>query len=1336
MAQGQRELPPEVIPIVPVLQRTEVAAQTAIDGATRSVDALTHDIGRKKLDLTAIEFARSSDPRIKAFGQAARDFLKKGQTENAELALGMAEALTRVRELGKKYESQEWVQSFISFADTLKAKIDELDDQTRATVYLYISVTKENVQNGGRVETIERFRSSKDSFIQSAVPKIEELYLAGQTELADRTLGALSFYNQLLEKTRKGEIKPSDGQAEVKAAIEGMLSGNANAEEMLKRSLQKYTIALTCNTLSAQVDSFQAQYKDMQIGKNEELERMLADARKYLQVRQPDQAQKLMEAFIAKANEFAKKKQGEQLDQVGENIAATQEALEKIKEQLRSYVGLFGTETKKLLDRLEDLSANGAQILALTKKAKEGTATEEEMKTLQRMLDEFAKEQKNIFALVPTAIVVMNAIIQEQQFEQALKMSNVHAQLKNRSLDYGDDATEALRECLGLLLEGGANSVAAREKFAEAAERKMRAVATLRLKDHVPIVSSFFISPETIAAAIDKRDHGREEFGFFEKAQLRLYDLCTQGNGFEADTWKLSQALFNLESVVRKSDDKLFTTREMQLQTAAVDASKALIAHYAGAQKLDEPRIKGMEAIVRTNSDELARKITNADRINTVVEFGASLVHPAILATVVIKGVAKEYEITDTISWTSGLMLAASVIAFRHAGLASGAFAGVGRTAAGRAITAVELGIGGTLAIHGAIGAYHQFKQGNYIDGALSAAMLALPLIYATVRTPAIRAAKRAYRKTGELILERIPARLAELKARLPEFKVEVLRFARDERGSLTLRPAKPIVSPQLERSISLHDIIRRNPEKIKDLKPAELARAAYELEGTNPEAARFLQDMATKRYEQMLIESGIDPKAAPKLPTYKEAAKIVSEYGQTLKTVDSQLHGMFGENAVLIGTRPKNAESFINKLAEKRAKGKIDYVMPEDMVGGRAVFESMADARKARDMIERNPEFEILSKEIYADIPGGKDGYRAYHFIVRLKSTGQKAEIQVATVRQRVWADWTHDTIYKKSAVTKDGRAIPNEAYAQGREYALQMSEWLHKQDLGVEAGPKPQCPQLVKEFFGEMDLHAWIEKKLSKSETIPATLVERMTPPAVQSALYGEGLGAIRKGNQVVVFDGNYLLGKHGGAGSAAGSKLGDVASVDQLAALIQKHVDPASLTSDRVVIPNVSVGTRTGTDSLVTILAIREGTSEVSVGSPLQKGVEYKVKVRDQSGAEFDATMKFEVTRPASPDGRFPEIVQSVVYSDRAPPATDKVNVVLMKIDPKDARAEWINRDALEKQTGSIEGSDVYAVLTAFPGEYAPDAGARRAAFDPIVGMSGEQFWSSHALMKKPQ
>ncbi|MBS3067183.1 hypothetical protein J4450_00655, partial [Candidatus Micrarchaeota archaeon] len=171
MAQGQRELPPEVIPIVPVLQRTEVAAQTAIDGATRSVDALTHDIGRKKLDLTAIEFARSSDPRIKAFGQAARDFLKKGQTENAELALGMAEALTRVRELGKKYESQEWVQSFISFADTLKAKIDELDDQTRATVYLYISVTKENVQNGGRVETIERFRSSKDSFIQSAVPK-------------------------------------------------------------------------------------------------------------------------------------------------------------------------------------------------------------------------------------------------------------------------------------------------------------------------------------------------------------------------------------------------------------------------------------------------------------------------------------------------------------------------------------------------------------------------------------------------------------------------------------------------------------------------------------------------------------------------------------------------------------------------------------------------------------------------------------------------------------------------------------------------------------------------------------------------------------------------------------------------------------------------------------------------------------------------------------------------------------------------------------------------------------------------------------------------------------
>jgi hypothetical protein len=41
-------------------------------------------------------------------------------------------------------------------------------------------------------------------------------------------------------------------------------------------------------------------------------------------------------------------------------------------------------------------------------------------------------------------------------------------------------------------------------------------------------------------------------------------------------------------------------------------------------------------------------------------------------------------------------------------------------------------------------------------------------------------------------------------------------------------------------------------------------------------------------------------------------------------------------------------------------------------------------------------------------------------------------------------------------------------------------MSEWFYKQDIGVDPGPKPECPEVVKKYFGEMSVDAWIAKNL----------------------------------------------------------------------------------------------------------------------------------------------------------------------------------------------------------------------------------------------------------------
>ena len=236
-----------------------------------------------------------------------------------------------------------------------------------------------------------------------------------------------------------------------------------------------------------------------------------------------------------------------------------------------------------------------------------------------------------------------------------------------------------------------------------------------------------------------------------------------------------------------------------------------------------------------------------------------------------------------------------------------------------------------------------------------------------------------------------------------------------------------------------------------------------------------------------------------------------------------------------------------------------------------------------------------------------------------------------------------------------------------------------------------------------------------------------------------YGSGLVAVVYNSCLLLLSPAYILGKHGAGSSGAGSKLGQVDTADKLVKIIEGRVDEATLLSCNggVKLPNINSGHIVGADTLATIVSLTRDGQEVKLGSALEQGVTYTAVVKDADGKEHQATVKYEVTRPASPDGKFPAIMQPVAYVDADPPNTQKLNLIIREVDLKDSRAAWLEPEALSGLGDAIKGRDkTYLVVTIFSGEYAPPANEPVSSqSDPCVGgMTGNDFWRTHALMKK--
>jgi GTP pyrophosphokinase len=134
---------------------------------------------------------------------------------------------------------------------------------------------------------------------------------------------------------------------------------------------------------------------------------------------------------------------------------------------------------------------------------------------------------------------------------------------------------------------------------------------------------------------------------------------------------------------------------------------------------------------------------------------------------------------------------------------------------------------------------------------------------------------------------------------------------------------------------------------------------------------------------------------------------------------------------AMPLGSRVKEWDSLAEKIKRKGAS--INSVQDfNDLIGLRAVFLFSRDIRKAMEIIKQ--EFEVISEEnTEVRLQDKEFGYRSFHLIIKVHKNSSaeepfnklpqfRAELQIRTMAQHIWASASHKLQYKY----EDGVPIP----------------------------------------------------------------------------------------------------------------------------------------------------------------------------------------------------------------------------------------------------------------------------------------------------------------------
>lgn len=176
---------------------------------------------------------------------------------------------------------------------------------------------------------------------------------------------------------------------------------------------------------------------------------------------------------------------------------------------------------------------------------------------------------------------------------------------------------------------------------------------------------------------------------------------------------------------------------------------------------------------------------------------------------------------------------------------------------------------------------------------------------------------------------------------------------------------------------------------------------------------------------------------AAQQVQEYKALHPRYVLYASTLQALLEQIaRNLTAES--LVHTRPKAVASFAEKIWRKRDKCSDPVRDFTDLAGGRIITMTQGEVRAVSAFIEGH--FEIdweNSIDVGQRLKPTEFGYRSVHYIVQIKPgsfpteeipvdipeeiLGLKAEIQVRSLLEHVWADFSHQEVYKKDYTVPD---------------------------------------------------------------------------------------------------------------------------------------------------------------------------------------------------------------------------------------------------------------------------------------------------------------------------
>ena len=174
--------------------------------------------------------------------------------------------------------------------------------------------------------------------------------------------------------------------------------------------------------------------------------------------------------------------------------------------------------------------------------------------------------------------------------------------------------------------------------------------------------------------------------------------------------------------------------------------------------------------------------------------------------------------------------------------------------------------------------------------------------------------------------------------------------------------------------------------------------------------------------------------------------------------------------NGVITG-RIKSMSSLLRKMEKD---GVTDYRKITDIVGLRVTLQTTNDILTFKQAFQNSFDKQIKEIRCYGTCgpavevsdprekkywPWRGSGYRRLHFKVAIPKLKTAGEIQVGTPYMTIWADWSHEVVYKGPEHLKNNKKV--------EAYSMELAEYYTTLD-NLRNGMVPSCPRILKETKG----------------------------------------------------------------------------------------------------------------------------------------------------------------------------------------------------------------------------------------------------------------------------